>query len=100
MIPWITARLREDSTRSGIGQLAILVVLLALLCGVDVHALLTQAEASIERVGVIVASAVGVWAQLSRILTPQPPSVTPLLPEAALRGLERLGAALEQERGR
>ena len=92
---WIAARLREDSTRSALGQLAVLVVLVALLMGVDVEGLLTRAEASASRIMVLVASLTGAAAIVARIVTPQPPAVLPPLPEAAVKGLERLGAALE-----
>lgn len=95
---WLMARLREDSTRSGIGQLSVLVVLIALLLGVDVNALLTQAEASAGRIIALAAAVAGPAAALARILTPQAPSAAPVLPEAAVKGLERLGAALEDRR--
>lgn len=93
---WFMARLREDSTRSGISQLSVLVVLVALLLGVDVNALLTQAEASVGRILALAAAIAGPAAALARILTPQPPPAMPPLPEAALKGLERLGVALEE----
>ncbi|UPY35487.1 hypothetical protein [Sediminicoccus sp. KRV36] len=89
---WLAARLREDSTRSGIGQLSVLVVLIALLLGVDVNALLTQAEASAGRILALMAAVAGPAAALARILTPQPPPEPLGLPEAAVKGLERLGA--------
>jgi hypothetical protein len=91
---WIAARLREDSTRSGIGQLSILVVLIALLLGVDVEALLSRAEVSAGRIAALVAALAGPMAILARIVTPQAPAAAPLLPDAAVRGLEQLGAAL------
>jgi hypothetical protein len=93
---WIMARLREDSTRSGISQLSVLVVLIALLLGVDVDALLTQAEASAGRIVALIAAIAGPAAALARILSPQPPAALPPLPEAALKGLERLGVVLEE----
>lgn len=93
---WIAARLREDSTRSALGQLAVLVVLVALIFGVDVEALLTRAEASADRILVLVTSLGGAAAIIARIVTPQPPPVLPPLPDAALKGLERLGLALEE----
>lgn len=95
---WFMARLREDSTRSGISQLCVLVVLVALLLGVDVNALLTQAEASAGRIIALAAAVAGPAAALARILTPQPPPAMPPLPEAALKGLERLGVALDERK--
>lgn len=95
---WLAARLREDSTRSGIGQLSVLVVLIALLLGVDVEALLTRAEVSAGRIAVLLAALAGPLAMVARILTPQPPAVAPMLPEAAVKGLEQLGAALAEPR--
>lgn len=89
---WIMDRLREDSTRSGISQLCVLVALIALLLGVDVNAMLTQAEASAGRIVALIAAIAGPAAALARILTPQPPVAPPVLPEAAVKGLERLGA--------
>jgi hypothetical protein len=95
---WIAARLREDSTRSALGQLAVLVVLGALLLGVDVEALLTRAEASADRILVLLTTLGGAAAIVARIVTPQPPAVLPPLPDAALKGLERLGAALDERK--
>jgi hypothetical protein len=92
---WITARLREDSTRSGLAQLSILIVMVAMMLGVDVNALLTQAEASASRIVALVATLAGAYATIARIVTPQPPAVTTGLPDAAVRGLERLGAMIE-----
>lgn len=73
---WIAARLREDSTRSGLGQLAVIVLLLLIVLGVDVHALLTQAEAALGRLGALAAQVASIAALLApvlaRIATPQP----------------------------
>ena len=44
--------------------------------------------------GGLVAALAGPMAILARILTPQAPAAAPLLPEAAVKGLEQLGAAL------
>ena len=92
---WIMDRLREDNTRSAIGQLSILAVLLALLLGVDVNALLTQAEASAARITVLGTSLAGIAAQLARFATPPPPPALPVLPPEVVRGLQRLGANMD-----
>lgn len=71
-------------------------VLIALLLGVNVEALLTRAEVSAGRIAALIAALAGPLAIVARILTPQPPPSLPPMPEAALKGLERLDAALDE----
>lgn len=98
---WIKARLREDSTRSGIGQLAVIVLVACLLLGVDVQELLTQAQLTVERIAATAALAAGLWSSVSRIVSVEPPKLPPVeltqipqLDAAAIEGLRRLGEHL------
>ena len=94
---WIKARLREDSTRSGIGQLAVIVLVACLLLGVDVQGLLTQAQLTVERLAATAALAAGLWSSVSRIVSVEPPKIPPEMPTldaAAIEGLKRLGEHL------
>ena len=99
---WFRARLREDSTRSGIGQLAVIVLVICLLLGVDAQGLLTQAQLTVERMAAAAAAAVGLWSSISRIVSVEPPKLPPLpdvpripqLDAAAIEGLRRLGEHL------
>lgn len=77
---WMLARLREDSTRAALGQLGLLAAVLAVALGVDVGALLTQAEAYTARIVALVGAAAAVAVQVQRILTPdaRPPEVEAL----------------------
>ncbi len=77
---WILARLREDSTRAALGQLGLLAAVLAVALGVDVGALLTQAEAYTARIVALVGAAAAIGVQVQRILTPdaRPPEVQAL----------------------
>lgn len=72
---WVIDRLREDNTRSAIGQLSLWVILIAAVAGVDVQGLIDRANASIASVGVALAAAAGLYVQIQRILTPQPTAV-------------------------
>lgn len=74
---WIIARLREDTTRSALGQVGIAILLLCLLMGVDVGALLTQAEASMDRVVALAGAGVAIAAQLARIVSVEAPKPVP-----------------------
>lgn len=96
---WIKARLREDSTRSGIGQLAVIVLVACLLLGVDVQGLLTQAQLTVERMAATAALAAGLWSSVSRIVSAEPPKLPPMpeipqLDAAAIEGLKRLAEHL------
>lgn len=85
---WILARLREDSTRAALGQLGLLAAVLAVALGVDVGALLTQAEAYTARIVALVGAAAAIGVQVQRIITPdaKPPEVM-----AALKVVETFG---------
>jgi hypothetical protein len=74
---WIIARLREDTTRAAIGQMGIAILLVCLLLGVDVGALLTQAEASMDRIVALLGAGLAVSAQLSRIVSVEAPKAPP-----------------------
>lgn len=103
---WIKDRLREDGSRSGIAQLSVLVVLIALLLGVDVGALLTRAEGSTERLSTLAGQVVALMAMfagpaatIARIVTPQPPAgPSAALSEAAAKGLERFEAVMSERK--
>lgn len=108
---WIKARLREDSTRSGIGQLAVIVLVACLLLGVDVQGLLTQAQLTVERTAATAALAAGLWSSITRIVSIEPPKVPPVeeivpqvaaaLPQldpAVAEALKRLAAHLDAPR--
>lgn len=73
MWTWIRARLREDSTRSAIGQLGLLLAVVAVALGVDLGALLTQAEAYLARVVAVLGAVGAIAVQLQRIVTPDRP---------------------------
>lgn len=69
---YLLDRLKEDNTKQALGQLCLLVVFVAMMLGVDVNSLLTQAEATSSRVVALLAVMGGVGVQLHRILTPAP----------------------------
>ena len=70
---WLTARLREDTTRSALGQLGVVLALIGVALGVDVTALLAQAEAHTAQLVAITGAGAAVAAQLARIITPDRP---------------------------
>ncbi|MBU8544009.1 MULTISPECIES: hypothetical protein [Roseomonadaceae] len=90
MWKWILARLGEDSTRAAVGQLGLLVVLAAVAFGVDMDALLTQAEAYTARIVAMLGAVIVAAVQVQRILTPDAP---PPEAQAVLKAAELLGEA-------
>jgi hypothetical protein len=99
IMEWFKARLREDSTRSGIGQMAVIILVICVLVGVDVGSLLTEAQVTVERIAAAAAAAVGLWSSISRIVAVEPPKVPriseiPQLDPAAIEGLKRLAEHL------
>ena len=81
---WLTARLREDTTRAALGQLGIVLALVSVALGVDVTALLAQAEAHTAKLVAIVGAVTAGAAQLARIITPdRPPAGAEVISKAA-----------------
>jgi hypothetical protein len=87
----ILALLRQQSTHSAI-VMAVIVVFLAQIVGVDVVALTGRAnELLVALAGLSVAA--------KAVLPDTKPPAPPLISEAATRGLERLAAAMETREG-
>lgn len=72
---WIADRLREDSTRSALGQIALIILLLAVLFGVDIGALLSQTEGFMARLAALAAGAAAISVQVARVVTPEPRAI-------------------------
>jgi len=84
---WITARLKEDSTRAAIGQLGLLAAVLAVAAGVDLGHLLTQAEAYGARIVALIGMMAAIGVQVQRIVTPE---VRPVEVDAVMKAVEFL----------
>lgn len=87
---WIVARLREQTTHSAV-LLAVIAFFASRAAGVDLIAL-TQGGGELL-------TAIAVASAAAKVLLPEaPPAPPPVLSEAAEKGLERLGAALEERK--
>ena len=67
---WLLDRLREDNTRSAIGQLGLIAAVGAVAYGANVETLLENAEAYTTRIVAIAGAAAAVAVQVQRIITP------------------------------